>query len=162
MKYANRGDLLSGAGSRLNGGRWNPPDKFNVVYGSLDPETAIAESLGTYSSYGVPPAKARPRVFAAVDLQLQAVLDIREPAVLGAMGVKLQQLMNEDWAKAQSNGDEALTQAIGRIAFELELEGIIVPSVQRASGGNLAAFPGRRRTGNSWKIQGARDLPKKT
>lgn len=50
VPYSNRHDLMSGAGSRLHGGRWNPPGRFKVIYGSLAPDTAIIESLGTPDS----------------------------------------------------------------------------------------------------------------
>jgi hypothetical protein len=50
-------------------------------------------------------------------------------------------------------------RAIGRIAWEEKLEGMLVPSARELDGTNLALFPGRRRKGSSWRIQGARDLP---
>ena len=43
-KYATSADLLSGRGSRLYGGRWNPIG-VTSIYGSFDPETAMAETL---------------------------------------------------------------------------------------------------------------------
>jgi RES domain-containing protein len=86
VRYANRTDLLSGAGSRLFGQRWNPPGLFNCVYGSLDPHTATAEALQMSSAFGIPPSQMRPRVFVAIDLRLQVILDLREPRVLSTLG----------------------------------------------------------------------------
>jgi RES domain-containing protein len=54
IDYANRNDLLSGAGSKLHGARWTPKGAFPAVYGSLDPQTALLESLGTGGRYGIP------------------------------------------------------------------------------------------------------------
>jgi hypothetical protein len=71
------------------------------------------------------------------------------------------ELIATDWISIQDAGEEALTQAIGRIAWEVRLEGLLVPSARVAGAGNLVLFPGRRRKGSSWKIQGARDLPKR-
>ncbi|MCE9552147.1 MAG: RES family NAD+ phosphorylase [Planctomycetes bacterium] len=51
---------------------------------------------------------------------------------------------------------------MGRIAWEAKLEGILVPSVRQPGGSNLAIFPSRRLPGSSWRIVGARDLPKKS
>lgn len=161
MPYANCADLLSGAGSRHNGGRWNPPGRFNVIYGSLDPQTAIAESLGTYSAFGVSAEKARPRAFVAVLLKLQNVLDLTSAAVARALGVDFTLLANEDWQRLQDSDEEATTQALGRICFDLRLEAVLVPSFRKPDGVNIVLFPGRRQRGSSWKIQGARDLPKR-
>lgn len=161
IPYANRGDLLSGAGARHLGGRWNPPDQFNAIYGSLDPEIAIAESLGTYSAFGISAEKARPRVFAAIRLKLQSVLDFASPRAAATLGLDYAALANESWQSLQDAGEEATTQALGRICFELQLEAILVPSLRKVDGKNIVLFPGRRLRGSSWKIQGARDLPRK-
>jgi RES domain-containing protein len=160
VRYANRTDLLSGAGSRRCGQRWNPPGIFNCVYGSLEPHTATAEALQMSTAFGIPPSKMRPRVFVAIDLQLQAVLDLREPRILATLAVTEKQLVSIDWLSAQDAGEEPLTQAIGRIAWEAKLEGLLVPSARVVGAGNLVLFPGCRRKGSSWRIQGARDLPK--
>jgi RES domain-containing protein len=161
VPYSNRQDLLSGAGSRKHGGRWNPPDQFNVVYGSLEPNTAVAEALGTLNGFGVPPAKTRPRVFAAVSFRLQEILDLTATKVASILALDFDKILKVDWKAVQDAGRESLSQAIGRIAWELKLEGIIVPSAVLAGEKNIAVFPGRRQRGSSWKIQGARDLPKK-
>jgi hypothetical protein len=47
IDYANRADLLSGAGSKRHGARWTPRGAFPAVYGSLDPQSALLEALGT-------------------------------------------------------------------------------------------------------------------
>jgi RES domain-containing protein len=158
--YANKDDLLSGAGARKHGGRWNPP-RFNCVYGSLDPTTAQEESFATHDKYGIPRSKMTPRVRVATNLKLQRVLDLSSPTALKTLGVTRKQLAAVDWEAEMDAGDEALTQAIGRLAFDEELEGIIVPSSRTVGGKNLVLFPGRRLAGSSWKIAGARELPKK-
>jgi RES domain-containing protein len=43
-QYAREPDLLTGEGSRLHGGRWNPPG-IAAVYASFAPETAMEEML---------------------------------------------------------------------------------------------------------------------
>jgi RES domain-containing protein len=158
VRYANRTDFLAGLGSKKHGGRWNPPGLFNCVYGSLDPQTALAESQATFLAYGIPLDRARPRVLASVSLKLQSVLDLTAHGCLRILRVTQKQLISLDWASEQQTGAEALTQAIGRLAWEEKLEAIIVSSA-RANGANLVLFPNRRRRGSSWKIQGVRDLP---
>jgi RES domain-containing protein len=159
--YANRSDLVSGAGARKHGGRWNPP-RFNCVYGSLDPTTAQEESYATYDKYGIPRSKAAPHVRVVINLKLQQVLDLSSPAALRTLGVTRKELDAVDWEEEMRAGNEALTQAIGRLVFDEELEGIIIPSSQTVGGKNLVLFPGRRLAGSSWKIVGARELPKKS
>lgn len=158
IQYANRADFLSGAGSGKRGGRWNPPGAFHCVYGSLDPQTALDESNASFTAYGIPLDQARPRILASVQLKLQSVLDLTSNDCLRILRTSRKQLVTLDWEAEQDHGREALTQAIGRIAWEAALEAIIVPSA-RADGLNLALFPSRRRRGSSWKIRGARDLP---
>jgi RES domain-containing protein len=47
-RYANKGDLLTGVGSKTAGARWNPPRSFPTVYSSLDPHTALDEVLAHF------------------------------------------------------------------------------------------------------------------
>ena len=154
VHYSNRQDLLSGAGSRAHGGRWNPPDHFSVVYGSLSPQAAVAESLSTSGNFGIPPAKVRPRVFAAIEFALQSVLDLTNPKVAKRLALDFDKLFQEDWNASQDAGHEAMSQALGRIAWELKLEGIIVPSAVVSQANNIAVFPGRRLRASSWKFKG--------
>jgi RES domain-containing protein len=159
VRYASRTDLLSGAGSRAWGGRWNPPGLFNCVYASLDAHGAIEEAMALLRWLGLPFEKSRPRVFVAVRLDLQCVLDLTSAAVLRRLGVTPNKLRSIDWRASQDSGEEALTQAIGRLAWEARLEAILVRSAHFESM-NLVLFPGRRRQGSSWRIEGARDLPR--
>lgn len=53
VEYANRDDLLTGEGARQSGGRWNPPGMFRTVYGCLEPETAMSESLANYRGFKI-------------------------------------------------------------------------------------------------------------
>lgn len=159
IRFSNRVDLLSGAGARLHGGRWNPVGKFNCVYGSLTAGVAQDEAFANFDRYGIPRNKMRPLVQVAIHLRLQFVLDLTDVHVLKSLDITVKQLTDCDWETSQGEGKEALTQAIGRICHHAELEAIIVPSRSLPKAKNIALFPGRRRVGSSWKIQGARDLP---
>lgn len=159
IEYANRHDLLAGIGSRHAGGRWNPPGLFNAVYGCLEPETAMAEALGNYRDYGIPVSQAMPLVFVAVVVKAHAVLDLSDAAVQAELGLSTRRMLAVDWQAQQEQGREAVTQAIGRIAWEEKLEGLLVPSARQRGAQNTVLFPARRRRGSSWKIQRVRDLP---
>jgi RES domain-containing protein len=161
VKFANRADLLSGAGAKLHGGRWSPRGRFACVYASLDAHTAQEESFATFAYYGIPRNMVMPLVQIAIALRLKAVLDLSSNETLQRLGLTREEFADCDWQREQSEGREALTQCIGRLAWEARVEAIMVPSRTVADGANLVLFPGRRRTGCSWRIQGVRKLPPK-
>ena len=61
--------------------------------------------------------------------------------MLQAVGVSREHMCMEQWEKIQRTGKEAITQTIGRLAWERKFDGLLVPSAARASGVNLVAFP---------------------
>jgi RES domain-containing protein len=161
IRYANRVDLVSGKGSQVYGGRWNPKGSFRSVYGSLDPHTAMAEVLGSYRDRGIPISKATPRVVVSIAARLQAVLDVSSNEFLDSLGLSISDLTQLDWKAEQLAGREALTQAVGRQAYAARLEAIIVPSTRAPAEKNIVVFPRRGRRGSTMRTENARDLPKR-
>jgi RES domain-containing protein len=159
VRNAARSRFLTGRGSRRFGGRWNPSGLFNCVYGSLDPHVAVDESRAAFLASGIPPEQIPPQVLVAVRLRLRSILDLTNRANLAKLTLSPGNLAAVDWEAEQSAGREAITQAIGRLAWEARLEGILVHSA-RVHAANLAVFPGHRLRGSSWRIVGARQLPK--
>jgi RES domain-containing protein len=141
--YAASKDLLSGEGVRRHGGRWNAPGAFAAVYASLTPETALAEVLSRFREYGIPVADAMPRVLAALEVAVTSLADLTTPAARRTLRVSLRRMRKEAWRRATEDGREALTQAIGRAAFERGLEGLLVFSAPDPAGRNLVLFPAR-------------------
>jgi RES domain-containing protein len=137
----------------LHGVRWNPRGVFRAVYGSLTPETAMGESLAHSRYSGLPPANDLPRVFVAISVRLQRVLDLTPGDARRALRVARERMLTEDWRRARDRGDEALTQAIGRAAFEVGMEGLLVPSAQPEGGVNLVVFPENLQPGSSLSVQ---------
>ena len=138
-KYATSADLLSGKGSRLYGGRWNPPG-VTSVYGSFAPETAMAETLAGSKYFGMPVHSTMPRVFVATEFKLSAVLDLTDGAIRKSLGVSESRMLDCDWRRESKKGSDALTQAIGRSASEAGLEAILVASAAINDGANLVVF----------------------
>lgn len=161
VEYANRNDLLAGVGARKAGGRWNPPGRFNAVYGSLEPETAMAEALANYRDYGIPVSEAMPLVFVAVSVRLQSVLDLTRRDVQRRLRVSRRRMVAFRRPVEQDEGIESVTQAVGRIAWKERLEGLLVPSARVQGAANIVLFPGRRRRGSSWRISRAGKLPRR-
>ena len=138
--YATSGDLVTGEGSRRNGGRYTTRGRVRSVYGTLRAEDALAEALASFRKRGIADADALPRVTAAIAIDARRMLDLRDSALLAALGLSANDLVQE-WEEEQTAGREALTQAIGRACFEAGFDCLLVPSAHLAGQSNLVAFP---------------------
>ena len=156
LRYANSGDLLSGLGSQLNGGRWNPIGCCEAIYASTMPDTAMDETLAHHRYYGLPIYTALPRVFCAINVRLTRVLPLIDGQVRRFLRVSYDRIIREDWRKEQDHGSEAVTQAIGRIAFATGVQALVVPSAASPHGEGLVIFPAN---GGSLDIINASELP---
>jgi RES domain-containing protein len=159
-RYANKDDILTGAGSKGAGARWNPPGGFRTVYGSFDVETAVGEALAHFRHFGLPVSKAMPRVLVALEAKLQRVLDLTDGTTRRMLGVAARRMLDEPWREEQKKGREALTQAIGRLAYGASVEGLLVPSAAWRGGVNLVIFPANLDAPKSWvRILNTDELP---
>jgi RES domain-containing protein len=156
-EFATVHDLLTGAGSKRLGGRWNPKG-IAAVYGSLDPMTAMAETLAHHRHYDWPLEEALPRVFVSIRGTLHHVLDITDGKVRHTLGISAERLAEEPWRELQDQGREARTQSVGRGAWEAGFEALLVPSA-RGAGTNLVFFPDRRHSESSLEIIHGEQLP---
>ncbi len=146
-QYATETDLLTGEGSRIFGGRWNPKGTA-AVYAALTPETAMAETLASNRYFGIPLQDAMPRTFVAFHARLQHVLDFRQGDVRRRLQVSLDRILHVDWRRELNAGHDPITQTLGQAAFEAGLEGILVPSAQNPKDANLVIFPANLKTGS--------------
>src|ERR1700722_660372 len=64
-EYPSRDDLITGAGAKKTGGRWNSKGSFHTVYASLDFKTAAAEAIAQNRRFRIPEHMAMPRLFVA-------------------------------------------------------------------------------------------------
>ncbi len=141
IEYANRSDLLSGLGSTLHGARWTPKGSFPTAYGSLDPQSALLESLGTEGRYGIPYEERMPLVMVAVDVDLARAPDLTLQGVRKTLRVSLERILVEDWGAKQGAGEEALTQAVARLALGSGVQARFVPSARLKGAKDLVIFP---------------------
>jgi RES domain-containing protein len=161
-RYANKEDIVTGAGSKTAGARWNPPASFNTVYASLEVETALAEALQHFRYHGLAVSKAMPRVIVALEAKVARVVDLRDGDTRRILGVSERRMLDEPWREEQKKGREALTQALGRLAFTADLQGLLVPSAAHKGGANLVLFPANLDPPKSWlRIINRGDLPPK-
>ena len=139
-KYATEFDLISGEGSRRFGGRWNPVG-ITMIYASLTPETAMAETLACNRYYGIPIEDAMPRTFVAIEVNLHKLLDLRDGIIRRRLQISEIKIVTLDWRKELLAGHEPITQRLGRAVHSGNWEGMIVPSAADLMGHNLLIFP---------------------
>jgi len=154
--FATEVDLLTGEGSRDNGGRWNPPSSFATVYAAFSDATALAEAKANHLYYGLPPADALPRVIIAVDVKFARILDLTDGLVRKTLVVSATRMRHDDWRALNRHGAESLTQAIGRPAYQISLEGLITPACD--GGKNLIWFPGNMESTSKATIRNVNKL----
>lgn len=153
-RYANEDDLLTGEGSRREGGRWDPKG-IAVVYASLGPETALAETLAHARYYGLPVEDTMPRTFVAIEVRLQTILDLRQGPIRRRLRVSADRILRVDWRNELHLGRRPITQAIGQAASQAGWEGLLVPSAADRLGSNLLVFPGNLLTGSQIRVRNA-------
>lgn len=137
---------LDGAGARVNGGRWNPPGSFPVVYTALDRATVDAEFVRLTRRAGMPASSLLPRRLTTIRVRLARVLDLTDAGTRRRLGINLAVLRAEDWAT---------TQAIGQAAHDLGYDGILAPG---ADGGTvLAIFSSGPAAGATLRVVGETD-----
>jgi RES domain-containing protein len=159
-RWATEAELLTGAGALKAGGRWHPVGLCRAVYASLDPETALAESLAHFRRFQVALRNAMPRTLNAVAVRLHQVLDLTDGRIRQRLGLSWDRMLQERWWEWEARDEEALTQALGRAAWEATLEGLLVPSTARNGGVNLVHFPDRRLPASTLEIINPDELPR--
>jgi RES domain-containing protein len=133
-------DIVSGIGSKLSGGRWNPKGNMHVVYTSFDPITASAESVSHFRYYGLPLVKGYPKVTVCVQVKLSNLLDLTTLPLKDLLPVEMKLVLEEDWREIMRQGKESTSQALGRVAYQAKIQGLIVPSNAFPGGKNLLVF----------------------
>jgi RES domain-containing protein len=114
-----RHDPLSGEGARLNGGRFNPPGSFPVLYMCRTRPCAVAEltRLGDRQAIGL--AGLLPRHLYSYDIVLDRVLELSDDHVRANVGLTLEVLAGPDWTACQQ---------LGTTAHALGAQAILSPS----------------------------------
>ena len=149
LDYPSPKSILLGEGSFRHGGRWNAIGSFRAVYGSTVDTVAVAESRATADYAGIPLPFATPRLLVALELALQAVLDLTRASVRERLGISLDELKAEDWRKVQEEGRESFSQVIGRAVFSQGGEGLRGPSARVPEGVNIVYLPENHRAASA-------------
>lgn len=118
VRSTDRPNPLDATGSLLEGGRYNPPGLFSVLYCSLDPWIAHLEFLDHQET-----GSANVISF-TFPVALTRVLNLRNPALLEALVISTDRpLVLEDLTV-----EDRLPLAFGTIAQTMQLDGLVVPS----------------------------------
>lgn len=146
------GSVLSSAGSRSRGGRFNPPGAFEVLYLALWPDTALAErDRILLTAGGIKTTQSlRRALLVRVECRLGAVIDLGDEAVRSRLGMTLAQVV-APWVAwdAAAGGGPAPTQALGAaIRASGRFEAIAYPSTKDPEGRCLAVFADCLRAGS--------------
>ncbi|QVL32369.1 RES domain-containing protein [Telmatocola sphagniphila] len=75
-RYTTPKEILSGMGSYLGGGRWNPLQVMKVLYLSADPITAMHEAKENYRYYKLRLAQEMPKVTVAIKVKVESILNL--------------------------------------------------------------------------------------
>jgi RES domain-containing protein len=142
-------DVVSGAGAKRRGGRWNPPG-VATIYGSTTDTTALEESKANDRYAGI--VTRCPRLLVAVEARLDRVLDLGAAPVRRRLGLTLAELRAEDWRKLTDSGKESLTQGLGRAVHVTGGSGLLARSAACDGGVNVVVFPGNLRPGESLTV----------
>ncbi|MDP9340515.1 MAG: RES family NAD+ phosphorylase [Actinomycetota bacterium] len=127
-----------GEGVRIQGGRWNPPDSFPVLYLALERESVVGEFYRRARREGSPPENLLPRLLYRFRVELRDVLDLREDSAMEALGLT-QAILTSD--------DAGSCQAVGDAAHYAGFEALLAPSAT-GIGHTLAVFTDRLRAGS--------------
>ena len=140
-KWTKDADVTNGNGALKESGRWNVKGTGCVTYSSFSPETALAESLEAVRYFGFPVHKGLPKVLVSLRFQLKKVLDLTDGKVRQKLKMGEYIIRSTDWRSINLSKKEAVTQAVGRCAHAIGLEGLMVPSAVDSAGSNLIVFP---------------------
>lgn len=98
---------------------------------------AVAEHLRFASLLG-PSTYFPPKMLVSIEVDLDAVLDLRQPRVVRALGIR-RSAFGEEWLRA--NAFPTQLQVLGTTAREEGVSGILYPSRIEPSAENLVVFP---------------------
>lgn len=149
------GDPLWALGYRTQHNRYVRRGAFPAFHVSEGVSTAAAEVFGIAPTpapvLGIPPTS---RLVLLVDVVVERVLDLVDPAVRGHVGISEHEITRlPDWSVLDAWErplQYELTQCIGELAHRAGCDGVRYPAVRRIGGMNLVVFTRRlARTGGS-------------
>lgn len=110
---------LNGEGARINGGRFNPPESFPVLYLCTTRPCTVAEFHRLGQRHQIGAEGLLPRVLFRYEVELTTVLDLSEVETRAAVGLTREEITDYGWSR---------TQELGELAHALEFQAILASS----------------------------------
>lgn len=153
-----RHDPLSAIGAFENGGRYNPPKEFAVLYTAGSRITALRETLALFDTDDgtLADAPRNPELLLTLEIALHAVLDLTRPDLFAQLGTSREELVSATPSRfiLNSRGETTPTQILGTACHASErISALKVPSAAHPDGYCLDVFPDRLFTGEYVRIR---------
>lgn len=158
VRRATKNGVLATTGSIITGGRYNFIGDFGSLYLSWDIHTSIEETTKSNMSLLIDTAMRLPVVIIGYEITLSKILDLTDNDLLDRIGLVKADLL-EDWEDSQKLGMPALTQNIGRYAYDMGFEAIKSPSAVWDMGMNLNIFPDKLLAESKIEVVNIEELP---
>jgi RES domain-containing protein len=153
-----RNDPLSAIGSVRNGGRYNAPGTFSVLYTANSRVTAFREvqALFETSDGQLRDVPRNPELVLTLEVTLLCVLDLTDPTVYAGLGISRQELTSETPSRfiLNAQGKTTPAQDLGSVCYQSQrISALKVPSAAHFEGFCLDIFPERLVQGESIAIR---------
>ena len=107
---------ISGIGSRLQVGRWNPKDVFGAIYLAVPVETCLAELRRAATEQARGLASILPRELHTISVVGQNVINVAGLESQNTAGVNADELRSDVWAPCQTIAEAAHFLGLHRVA----------------------------------------------
>lgn len=143
-----RNDPLSAIGALKNGGRYNAPEAFLLLYTANSRVTALkeVEALFDTSDGQLADVPRNPELLLTLEIALHHVLDLTDSALCAALGTSREELVSETPSRfiLNAQGKTTPTQDLGAACYASErISAVKAPSAVHAAGYCLNIFPDR-------------------
>ena len=143
-----RNDPLSAIGALQNGGRYNAPNAFNVLYTAISRVTAFKETQALFDTDDgqLRDAPRNPELVLTLEVVLLCVLDLTDPALCAKLGTSREELVSTTPSRfiLNAQGKTTPTQILGAASYQNErISALKVPSAAHLDGICLNIFPDR-------------------
>lgn len=143
-----RNDPLSAIGALQNGGRYNAPNAFNVLYTANSRVTAFKETQALFDTDDgqLWDSPRNPELVLTLEVMLLCVLDLTDRALCADLGTSRNELVSAMPSRfiLNAQGKTTPTQNLGAAAYLTErISALKVPSAAHPDGFCLDIFPDR-------------------